>query len=162
MASFTAQMKPMTVRATGARPAAHAPRPAFLGTALPAARAPAPRVLYSQRISASTDAEEIAMLEKMLANAKRRAAEPKVASAPASASDGGYTGPSFNIKTFNAISPVGLKRFPPGKYSVAGDDSELNGEAMAIMLRSHKLQVDEVRPTAAPAPPGCGHPPRDG
>jgi len=51
------------------------------------------------------------------------------------------------VKTFNAISPVGLNKFPAGKYAVSGDDKLLPGDPMAIMLRSHKLQASEVPPT---------------
>ncbi len=40
-----------------------------------------------------------------------------------------------------AISPIGLKKFPKGKYAVSGDDAQLPAKPMAIMLRSHKLQV---------------------
>ena len=56
-------------------------------------------------------------------------------------------GASFNVKTFNAIAPTGLEKFPQGKYKVAGEESDLPGPPMAIMLRSHKLQVNEVKPT---------------
>ena len=51
------------------------------------------------------------------------------------------------MKTFNAIAPTGLEKFPQGKYKVAGEESDLPGPPMAIMLRSHKLQVNEVKPT---------------
>jgi len=51
------------------------------------------------------------------------------------------------VKTFNAIAPTGLEKFPQGKYKVAGEESDLPGPPMAIMLRSHKLQVNEVKPT---------------
>lgn len=58
-----------------------------------------------------------------------------------------YTGQAFTIKTFNAISEVGLERFPGGRYEVSGDDAALSSEAMAIMLRSHKLSAAEVPKT---------------
>ena len=51
------------------------------------------------------------------------------------------------MKTFNAIASTGLEKFPQGKYKVAGEESDLPGPPMAIMLRSHKLQVNEVKPT---------------
>jgi len=51
------------------------------------------------------------------------------------------------VKTFNAIAPTGLEKFPRGKYEVAGEENDLPGPPMAIMLRSHKLQVSEVKPT---------------
>ena len=56
-------------------------------------------------------------------------------------------GKSFNVKTFNAIAPSGLEKFPSGKYAVAGEEKDLPGAPMAIMLRSHKLKVEEVKPT---------------
>lgn len=37
------------------------------------------------------------------------------AAPPAVTASGNYTGPAFTIKTFNAISPVGLNRFPTGE-----------------------------------------------
>jgi len=86
--------------------------------------------------------DEIDMLQKLLDEAKARKEQ---AAAPISPED--YDGPSFNIQTFNAISPVGLKRFPAGKYKISADVDALNGEPHAIMLRSHKLQVDDVKPT---------------
>ena len=52
-----------------------------------------------------------------------------------------YKGASFTIQTFNAISEVGLKKYEAGKYKVSGDKTELGADPMAIMLRSHKLQV---------------------
>ena len=111
------------------------------------ARAPAarrPRGVVT-RASDATD-DEIEFLEKALKLAKsRKGASGGGASAGAGA--GSYTGASFNVKTFNAISPVGLGKFPPGKYAVSGDDGALPGDPMAIMLRSHKLQVSEVGPT---------------
>jgi D-3-phosphoglycerate dehydrogenase len=63
------------------------------------------------------------------------------ASAPAAAPPGGYQGKGFAIKTFNAISPVGLNKFPAGKYRVSGDDTKLPDPPMGILLRSQKLQA---------------------
>jgi len=50
---------------------------------------------------------------------------------------------NFNVKTFNKISPKGLEKFPTDRYKVSGDDFPSNN-AHAILLRSHKLQEDEV------------------
>jgi len=47
------------------------------------------------------------------------------------------------VKTFNAISPVGLGRFSRSSYEVASEIAKPD----AIMLRSHKLQVGEVGST---------------
>ena len=52
-------------------------------------------------------------------------------------------GSLFKLRTYNAISPVGLDRFPRGQYEVSSDATN----AKAIMLRSHKLQDDEVEET---------------
>ena len=46
----------------------------------------------------------------------------------------------LNIRTYNAISPKGLDRFPKDKYQVSDQEST----ASAIMLRSHKLSPDEI------------------
>jgi D-3-phosphoglycerate dehydrogenase len=56
------------------------------------------------------------MLEKMLELAKNR--KEQAAAAPPAGGASGYNGPAFTIKTFNAISPVGLKKFEAGKYKV--------------------------------------------
>jgi D-3-phosphoglycerate dehydrogenase len=48
----------------------------------------------------------------------------------------------YNIKTYNAIAAVGLERFSAGDYQV-GPDVE---QADALLLRSHKLAVEELTP----------------
>ena len=54
-----------------------------------------------------------------------------------------YEQGKYQIKTFNKISPVGLARFHKDNYDVrTGDDEAAN--AHAILLRSHKLQEDDV------------------
>ena len=51
----------------------------------------------------------------------------------------------FVIQTFNKISPIGLKQFGGDLYDVkAGDSEEKGGNPHAILLRSHKLQEEEV------------------
>lgn len=57
-----------------------------------------------------------------------------------------YKTGQFNIRTFNKISPVGLEKFPKEKFIVSGDDFAYNN-AHAILLRSHKLQEEEVNVT---------------
>eukprot|EP00594_Rhizosolenia_setigera_P016770 CAMPEP_0178975326 /NCGR_PEP_ID=MMETSP0789-20121207/23068_1 /TAXON_ID=3005 /ORGANISM="Rhizosolenia setigera, Strain CCMP 1694" /LENGTH=470 /DNA_ID=CAMNT_0020663995 /DNA_START=86 /DNA_END=1498 /DNA_ORIENTATION=+ len=52
----------------------------------------------------------------------------------------------FQIQTFNKISPKGLERFPGDKYEVKGEEFE-GGTSHAILLRSHKLQEEEVNVT---------------
>lgn len=54
-----------------------------------------------------------------------------------------YQQGKHQIKTFNKISPVGLSRFPRDGYDVrTGDDEAAN--AHSILLRSHKLQEEDV------------------
>uniref|UniRef100_A0A7S0RH56 Phosphoglycerate dehydrogenase n=1 Tax=Chlamydomonas leiostraca TaxID=1034604 RepID=A0A7S0RH56_9CHLO len=110
----------------------------------PAAPVSARRMLPVARVGAA-ELDEIQLLEKALSIAKERATRAKeAAAAPAAAPAGAYTGPGFTVKTFNAISPVGLSRFPAGKYVVSGDETKLPQSPMAIMLRSHQLKVEEV------------------
>ena len=49
---------------------------------------------------------------------------------------------SFAIQTYNKISPVGLGAYNSKYYDIV--DEPLTPDAHAIMLRSHKLQEDEV------------------
>jgi len=56
-----------------------------------------------------------------------------------------YVPGKFNIKTFNKISPKGLARFTD-EYEVSGDPFP-SGNSHAILLRSHKLQEEEVNVT---------------
>jgi D-3-phosphoglycerate dehydrogenase len=93
----------------------------------------------------ASDADEVSMLEKMLKIAKER--KEKENGSAASPPETLYDGKGFTIKTFNAISAVGLDKFPKGKYVVAGDVGDLPEAPMGIMLRSHKLQLDDVPPT---------------
>ena len=57
-----------------------------------------------------------------------------------------YQQGKYQIKTFNKISPIGLSRFPTDEYDVRTADDEA-ANAHAIMLRSHKLQEEEVPKT---------------
>jgi len=60
----------------------------------------------------------------------------------------------YQIKTFNKVSPVGLARFHKDEYDVrTGDDEAAN--AHAILLRSHKLQEEDV-PNTVRAIARCG------
>jgi D-3-phosphoglycerate dehydrogenase len=47
-----------------------------------------------------------------------------------------------NIKTYNAIAPIGLARFSADQYNVGADIEQ----ADAMLLRSHKLGIDELQP----------------
>ncbi|KAG1673566.1 hypothetical protein FOA52_003866 [Chlamydomonas sp. UWO 241] len=123
-----------------AKPAGRVAVPAPMRPQVVNVRLPAARV-------AANDTEEIELLEKALRLAKDRATAAKAAAAAKPANNGSYTGKAFTVKTFNAISPIGLTRFPAGKYAVSGDDKQLPDSPMAIMLRSHKLKEEEVAPT---------------
>ena len=58
----------------------------------------------------------------------------------------------FRIQTFNKISTKGLAKFPKDNYSISGDQVI---HPHAILLRSHKLSVDEV-PISVRAIARCG------
>jgi len=55
----------------------------------------------------------------------------------------GDAGAAYRIKTFNAIAPEGLAEFPADDFDVNADEDRPH----AILLRSHKLQVEEVAPS---------------
>lgn len=57
-----------------------------------------------------------------------------------------YKQGKYQIKTFNKISPIGLGRFPTDQYDIRTDGTEA-ANAHAILLRSHKLQEEEVPKT---------------
>ena len=48
----------------------------------------------------------------------------------------------YKVRTYNAIAPIGLERFPADRYEV-GPDVETPD---AVLLRSHKLAMDELAP----------------
>lgn len=54
----------------------------------------------------------------------------------------------FIVKTFNEISPVGLRELPSDTYRIVKDEQELeadaHADAHAILLRSHKLSEAQV------------------
>lgn len=94
--------------------------------------------------SVASSSGEVALLQQLLDAAKAR----EVANSESSDEKAStHNGPAFNVKTFNAISPVGLQEFPGGKFNVDGDDMKLEGDHHAILLRSHKLQLEDVQPT---------------
>ena len=77
---------------------------------------------FKQQRAFSAAAADIEMLEKLLAEARSRegaSAKEEVAAAANS------NEPKFNIGTFNAISPNGLKKFDAGKYSTVAMQSEV-------------------------------------
>merc|ERR1719231_1212748 len=64
----------------------------------------------------SSEPAELALLEQLLKQAKDRQAAAAAAEAAANAS----AGPRFQVQTFNAISPVGVKRFPEKTFMMTG------------------------------------------
>eukprot|EP00538_Stauroneis_constricta_P004634 CAMPEP_0119557456 /NCGR_PEP_ID=MMETSP1352-20130426/9118_1 /TAXON_ID=265584 /ORGANISM="Stauroneis constricta, Strain CCMP1120" /LENGTH=453 /DNA_ID=CAMNT_0007604565 /DNA_START=159 /DNA_END=1520 /DNA_ORIENTATION=- len=60
----------------------------------------------------------------------------------------------YQIKTFNKISSIGLAEFPENEYDVRVNDQEA-ANAHAILLRSHKLQEEDV-PQTVRAIARCG------
>jgi len=63
----------------------------------------------------------------------------------------GNAGASFRIKTFDSIAPEGLQEFPVDSFDVNADEDRPH----AVLLRSHKLKVDEV-PRSVRAIARCG------
>ncbi|KAG7356923.1 D-isomer specific 2-hydroxyacid dehydrogenase, catalytic domain containing protein [Nitzschia inconspicua] len=63
-----------------------------------------------------------------------------------------YKQGKYQIKTFNKISPIGLARFPEEDYDVRSGEA---ANAHAILLRSHKLQEEDV-PKTVRAIARCG------
>ena len=57
-----------------------------------------------------------------------------------------YKTGKYQIKCFNKISPIGLGQFPGDEYDIKLDGEE-GANAHAILLRSHKLQEEEVPKT---------------
>ena len=58
-----------------------------------------------------------------------------------------YKPGNYHVLTFNKISPVGLKQFPSENYDIfKGEEQEAvsKSNAHAILLRSHKLQEEQV------------------
>ena len=100
------------------------------------------RLMMAQRTTRmfSSETEDIQLLEQLLENLRTREKSQGEGSA---SSGGAYSGPAFNIKTFNNISSKGLTRFQSGFYKV-GSETE---EDHAILLRSHKLSLDDVGPS---------------
>jgi hypothetical protein len=65
-----------------------------------------------------------------------------------------YKPGKHQIKCFNKISPVGLSQFPTDQYDIRPDGKEA-ANAHAILLRSHKLQEQDV-PKTVRAIARCG------
>jgi D-3-phosphoglycerate dehydrogenase / 2-oxoglutarate reductase len=60
-----------------------------------------------------------------------------------------YVPGKHHILTFNKISPIGLQHFPSARYDIYASEAEQAGgvkssNAHAILLRSHKLQEEQV------------------
>ena len=65
---------------------------------------------------------EIGMLQQLLKEAQIRAtaAQKSKEASAASAASADDASERFQIQTFNAISPVGLRQFPPGQFLMTG------------------------------------------
>lgn len=91
-----------------------------------------------------TKPSELDLLQQLLDEAKAREARTKAAEAAEEVASGGE---KFQVQTFNAISPIGLNRFPKSQFQLTGSSGEPGDEPHAILLRSHKLQDAEVAPS---------------
>lgn len=65
-----------------------------------------------------------------------------------------YKQGKYQIKCFNKISPIGLAKFPSDNYDIRPDGQDA-ANAHAILLRSHKLQEQQV-PKTVRAIARCG------
>ena len=72
------------------------------------------RAAAATRLQLRSSSSEIGLLETLLKEAQKREADAKAAEAAAEAGDG----EKFQIKTFNAISPVGLQIFPKAAFAL--------------------------------------------
>ena len=109
----------------------------------------ASRVVMARSLHATAaPRSDIDLLQKLLDAAKAREAEEAAAAKAAMAAEAAGGGSKFQIQGFNALSPVGLELFPKSSFWLTGSCGELpdgvESEPHAILLRSHKLQPDEV------------------
>jgi D-3-phosphoglycerate dehydrogenase len=107
--------------------------------------------VHARALATSATAAELDLLEELMKKTKARAkAEAEAEAAAQSGSEGTGNGTRFQIQTFNAISPVGLKTFEPGTFMLTGSSGKVaegvEEEPHAVLLRSHKLQPEEVGP----------------
>jgi D-3-phosphoglycerate dehydrogenase len=109
------------------------------------------RSLSRRRFSSVVD-EEIKALEQKLATLK--ASRTTSAAAPQEQKECSDA-EKFVIGTFNAISKVGLQKYPTSRYTIAPMEKNAPKEPHAIMLRSHKLTSEQV-PTSVRAVARCG------
>jgi D-3-phosphoglycerate dehydrogenase len=90
--------------------------------------------------------DDVALLQKLFNAVQEREAAAKAA--PAAAEGDSDPSKKFQIQGFNAISQIGLDRFPSGEFMLTGSAGQVPPgcpeEPHAIVLRSHKLQPDEV------------------
>lgn len=111
-----------------------------------------------------SEAEEIAMLEKLLNDAKSRQSEISRTEREASTTTNeDKQQKKFVIGTYNAVSSIGLRRFPESRYRTVkleefAPDSTKNADENgphAILLRSFKLKNEDV-PNTVRAVARCG------
>jgi D-3-phosphoglycerate dehydrogenase len=107
----------------------------------------APALCMARRTMSSSAAADLALLEQLMKQAKERAAADKAREAAEAASGG----PKFQIQTFNAISPIGLQAFPEKSFMLTGSSGTVpdgvSDEPHAVLLRSHKVQNEEIAST---------------
>mmetsp|Transcript_16716 Transcript_16716/g.32483 ORF Transcript_16716/g.32483 Transcript_16716/m.32483 type:complete len:484 (+) Transcript_16716:112-1563(+) len=120
-----------------------------------ATRVAQPASAFGVRSLSSAVTDEIKMLEKLLQEAKGRAAGEAAEASKAEAAEAATAGPKFNIGTFNAISSAGLNTFPGRKYDIVPMAEKSDEEIHAVLLRSHKLSSDQV-PESVRAVARCG------
>ena len=102
-----------------------------------------PLVGGASRALCASASNELELLQKLLDEAKKRESRAKAAEA----AEEMVGGDKFQVQTFNAISPIGLNRFPKNAFQLTGSSGEPGDEPHAILLRSHKLQDSEVHKT---------------
>ena len=117
---------------------------ALLRRQAPVARSLAVR---ARALSTAPNPAELDLLEQLLKQAKDR----QMAAAAAEAAENASAGPRFQIQTFNAISPIGLKAFPTKQFLLTGSSGQvpsgIGEEPHAVLLRSHKMKSEEIAPT---------------
>lgn len=113
---------------------------------------------YNTSLSTSVSKnEEIEILQKLLAEAKKRLETVDSNDAAAASVDSSLVdGEKFVIGTYNAVSKEGLDRFPKNKYEISKlENADDSLTPHAILLRSYKLKNEEV-PASIRAINRCG------
>ena len=103
------------------------------------------------RATAAPLSDDVALLQKLLSAAQEREAAAKAA--PAAAEGDSDPSKKFQIQGFNAISQIGLDRFPSGEFMLTGSAGQVPPgcpeEPHAIVLQAALLKR---RPSLFPEP----------